>query len=383
MNHQKVFKTRTKPKNSKPFYNAGCERFIRDLQNTEVHISVRDARVHEDDPLLGVIYLPLAKLFQNRSQIDANFPLSGGVGYGRARISMVFRSVKFEAPRKMLGWQYGTLDIGNMIKCVDLPDEIKKMRLKVRSNLARAKFHSGAEDGELNQNDGHVVWKAKKGAARLPVHKRYASPLIVEFRKESAVRDRTPAFCILWLKDIPDNEEQTLRLTVWKGDLERAENNVLSDCGEKIGEIEMTLTFWSGLSGYHRGLAKKHRHLKDVLEVLDICHDNEETDWDDGDSDDSSSSDSDDDSEKSYLPSFLSGKSGQEASEDGDRGMRDQIRDYQKHAKQLHRSNRGAMQWKAPRTLAYLKHLADRGENKVEDLFKHGDGGSQGIETEV
>jgi hypothetical protein len=270
-----------------------------------------------------------------------------------------------------------------MIKAIDVPEELKTMRLKIRSNLARGKLHSGSEDSELNQHDGHVVWKSKKGAIRLPVHKRYASPLIVEFRKDTALRDRTPAFCILWLKDIPDNEEQTLRLTVWKGDLERAENNVLSECGEKIGEIELTLTFWSGLSGYHRNLAKKDRHLRDVMEVLDTCHDNEEADWDDGESDDSSSSESDDDSTASHLPSFLTGKSGQEADEDGDRGMRDQIRDYKKHAKQLHRTNRGAMQWKGPRTLAYLKHIAERGENKVEGLFKHGDGGSRGIESEV
>jgi hypothetical protein len=285
----------------------------------------------------------------------------------------------------LLGWQYGTLDIAPFVKAIDLPEDLKNMRMKIRSNLARAKLHSGSEDGELNQHDGHVVWKSKKGnAIRLPVHKRYASPLVVEFRKDSAVRDRTPAFAVLWLKDIPDNQEQTVRLTVWEGDLDRAENNVLSNPGEKVGEIELTLTFWSGLSGYHRGLAKKDRHLREVLETLDVCHDSEETDWDDGDSDGSSSEFSfDDESAASSLPSFIAGKSGKQGEEDGDRGLRDQVKDYKKHAKQLHRSNRGAMQWKAPRTLAYLKHLAERGEHKVEGLFKHGDGGSQGIETEV
>jgi Ca2+-dependent lipid-binding protein len=44
INHRKVFKTRTKPQNAKPFYNAGTERFIADWQNAEVHIGVRDAR---------------------------------------------------------------------------------------------------------------------------------------------------------------------------------------------------------------------------------------------------------------------------------------------------------------------------------------------------
>lgn len=29
MNHRKIYRTRTKPKNSKPFFNAGTEKFIR------------------------------------------------------------------------------------------------------------------------------------------------------------------------------------------------------------------------------------------------------------------------------------------------------------------------------------------------------------------
>lgn len=31
LNHQSIFKTRTKPKSSEPFFNAGTERFIRDV----------------------------------------------------------------------------------------------------------------------------------------------------------------------------------------------------------------------------------------------------------------------------------------------------------------------------------------------------------------
>ncbi|KAH7132032.1 meiotically up-regulated gene 190 protein [Dendryphion nanum] len=385
LNHQKVFKTRTKPKNAKPFFNAGCERFIRDYRNTELHISVRDARVHEDDPLLGIIYLPLAKLLENRSQVDASYPLAGGVGYGRARISVVFRSVQLQAPQKMLGWDYGTLDINPAVKAIDVPKDLEGMRMKIRTNIAKGKLHSGSKDGEVNQHDGHVVWNAKKGSLRLPVRKRYSSPLVIEFRKDSALRDRTPAFGILWLKDIPDNEEQTLRIPIWKGDLDRSENNILEDNGERVGEIELTLTFWSGLSGYHRGLAKKDHHLGDVMEVLNVCHDNDESgDWNDGDDDDSrsdaSSSDSD---ESSFLPDFIARKTDSNLGEDGKRGPVDQLREYKQHSKQLHRRNRGVMQWKAPRTAAWIKHVAEKGQTKVAGVFKHSERGGPGIETEV
>ena len=343
--------------------------------------------MHEDDALLGIVYLPLSRVLKHRSQLIANFPISGGIGYGRARISLVFRSVQLQAPQKSLGWEYGTLEIEPIVKAIEISQDLKNLRMKIRTSLARGKLHSGSEDSEANEHDGHTVWKTKRDhPIRLPVRKRYASPMVIEFRKDSALSDRTPAFAILWLKDIVDNEKQTVRLAVWKGDLDRAENNVLDSYGEKVGEIELSLTFWSGLSGYHQPLAKKDRHTGDVLQVLDTCNDNDDMDWDNGDesdnnSDDSSSSDDSEDS--SFVPGILQRNSGSSLDSDGKRGLKDQIREYKRNSKQLHRRNRGAMQWRGPRTLAYLKHLAERGENKVEGIFKHNDRKFQGIETEA
>lgn len=366
INHKKVFKTRTKPKNSKPFFNAGCERFIRDVHNTEVHIAVRDARVHEDDPLLGIVYLPLEKVFHKRSQINTTFPLSGGVGYGRARISMVFRSVQCQLPREMLGWDYGTVDVKPKVKAIELPQEFQKMRMKIRTRTSRGKVHSKGQD----------EWETKNGKPiRLPVRMRYAAPLIIEFRQDATLRDHTPAFGILWLKDVPDNEEKTVRVTIWKGDFDRAQDNVLSSYGDKIGEIELTLTFWSGLSGYHEKFAKGDKHMGQVMEVLDVANDQEWSDWDDSDeaqdtstskpgidsssktnNEDAESSDSESDS-SDFLPDFLQKdkKTSSKLSEDGSRGVVDQVKDYKTNLKQLHRKNRGAMQWKGPRTLAWMK----------------------------
>ncbi|KAF1845806.1 uncharacterized protein K460DRAFT_338396 [Cucurbitaria berberidis CBS 394.84] len=401
LNHKKVFKTRTKPKNSKPFFNAGCERFIRDVRNTEVHIAVRDARVHEDDPLLGIVYLPLERLFHKRSQINTVFPLSGGVGYGRARVSLVFRSVQVQVPRNMLGWDYGTLDIKSKVKAIDVPKDLQPLRMKIRIKFSRGKLHSRARNGRVSEEDGQTIWTTKGDKnIRLPVRGRYSTPMIVEFRQDATLKDHTPAFGILWLKDIPDNEEQTLQVPIWKGDLKRAENNMLDSYGEKVGDIEVTLTFWSGLSGYHDKLAKKDENLRQVMEVLDVCNDQEWSDWDESDSekpgidtnksndDDSSSSASeseDDDHDSKFLPDFLQKDKKRESnlSEDGKRGTLDQLKEYKDSAKQLHRKNRGVMQWKGPRTLAWMKHVGDRGKAKVGGLFHHHERSGAGIETEA
>lgn len=402
LNHKKIFRTRTKPKNAKPFFNAGCERFISNVRNTEVHISVRDSRVHEDDALLGIVYLPLEKIFHQRSQINSVFPLSGGVGHGRARISMVFRSVQLQIPRNMQGWEYGTLDIKSGVRAINLPKDLQPLRLKVRTTLEKGRMHSRGKNGKVKEDNGQTIWTTRRERpVRLPVHMRYSSPLVVEFRQDATIRDHTPAFGILWLKDIPDNEQTTVRIPIWKGDLKRAENNVLPSYGDQVGEIEMTMTFWSGLSGYHNDLAKGDKHLKQVMEVLDVCNDQEWSDWDSysyngngpptlqsvtshDSSSSSSSSDSDSDDED-HRPDFLKRhrKTDSKLSEDGKRSTTDSIRDYKQHTKQLHRRNRGVMQWKGPRTLAWMKHVGDRGKHKVHGLFHHHQRNVEGIETEV
>ncbi|OJD32724.1 meiotically up-regulated protein [Diplodia corticola] len=408
INHGKVFRTRTKPKNSQPFFNAGCERFLRDWRNTDVHISVRDSRVHEDDALLGIVYLPLGRVLAKRSQVNAFFPLSGGVGYGRARVSMVFRSVHLQAPRNILGWDYGTLEVAPETESTDLPPDFKNLRLKVRTNLGRGKmYNSGLGTGENQQLHSNDTWRSRRSRPlKLAVRRRYASPVIVEFKKPKSVLDGLQAYGVFWLKDIPDNEEQTITVSMWKnGDMKHALTCSADEVrgATKVGTVTLRVTFWNGLSGYHIPLASKDPNIAQVMEVLDTAHDNDEMDFDvgDGGSSSSSSSSSSDDSEdesdynknkdgdvtpttsasRGSGDSVRSGRSDR-LSKNGKRGLAASVKEYKKHRKQLHRSNRGMMQWKGPRTLQWMKHKVEHGEQRVESLFKHRER-EPGIETEV
>ena len=383
LNHQKIFKTRTKPKNSKPFFNAGTERVIRDWRTTEVMISVRDSRVHEDDPLLGIVYLPLNKLFKHRSQLVDAYPLMSGIGYGRIRISMVFRSINFQAARQLLGWDYGTLEITKPIETQDLASDLQKLRLKLRTSVSHCKMYTSSKAGSNS-------WTGKKERpVRLAVRKRYASCLVLEFRKHRAGPDVSPAFAVLWLKDVPDDEESLMTLPVWRSDgenLKKAGSSNLEHLGEKAGSLTISLKFWRGMSDYHRKLASKNPSLGDVLEILDVANDNREIRKMIADqTSDSDTSDSDDEHNpikelSNKVQSF--GTRDSDEDKDGKRGPIDQIRDYNDHSKQLHRQNRGMMQHKAPRTAKYLKTKFQHGKDHLMDSFKHHDR-EPDVETEV
>jgi hypothetical protein len=171
LNHKKIYMTRTKPKNAKPFFNAGIEHFVRDWQSAEVMISCRDSRERENDALLGIVYLPLAKVFEKRSQIMDMYPLVGGTGFGRVRISMMFRSVGLQLAPEQIGWDYGTLEIKGPVKSKGrLPEDLMSHRIKLRSKMGRVKMEPG--NGEWHpKNDGSsqfIPWRNRYAMPRVP-----------------------------------------------------------------------------------------------------------------------------------------------------------------------------------------------------------------------
>jgi hypothetical protein len=433
LNHKTIYRTRTKPKNSKPFFNAGTERFVKDWRDAEVIISVRDSRPGEDDALVGLVYLPLAKAFAKRTQVIDTYPLVGGIGLGRARISMVWRSVDVDMPQNIRGWDYGTVEIRGEIKATNaMPDDLKDCRLKIRSNVGKVK---------MIPEDGKWVHKGKKGPASgfLAIRKRYASALTIEFRKSKIGPDSTSAFAVLWLHDVVDEEEELKILKIWKYEkkgLKRAraccDYNGLEEKEQPLGEIELPLKFWRGLSGYHKSYASKQTNggLRDVMECLDTIVDEDlESDEEDESSSDtesesnsletsdsdakkklkmhtnddssSSSSEDDDDANASSLSQLKKLKKipqnpfeglvetgisivapGKNDSEDGSRGIRNQIRDYKEHHKQLHRKHRGIMQWRAARQMDHIGEKLSQLKGKVGDAFSHSEK-ETGVETEV
>lgn len=473
LNHAKIYRTRTKPKNSKPFYNAGTERFVRDWRDCEVMISVRDSREREDDPLLGLVYLPLRHFFKNRSQVMENYPLVGGMGYGRARISMVWRSVDLQLPAELRGWDVGTLEVRAPIRAVKgLEGDMLQHRIKMRTNVGKAKLYPVS--GEENSNSKGGLWQVKakkKSRGReaegdqsvfLAVRRRYSSAAVLEFRESRLGPDSTPGFAILWLQELPDEEDKTVTLKVWKGgkdNLQRAESccgyngsskgdeedEGLENASEDqiLGEVEVTLRFWRGLSGYHKGFAAKSKNndMRDVMQCLDTINDEGLVDDSDSEDDDDSSDSSDDEANASTeklrkkklavhtndddsidsdnsdgessnklvhattsgLSDFkkgikqipraplegastavtgLLGAGGHNDSDDGSRGLRGQLRDYKDHQKSLHRKHRGVMQWRAAREANHLGGKLGRLKGHMSRIFEHGER-QPGVETEV
>ena len=242
---------------------------------------------------------------------------------------------------------------------------------------------------------GEHRWTGKRGRpVRIGIRKRYCSCMVVEFRKNQLGLDKTPAFAVLWLKDIPDEEDRTVTLPVWRGDsdnLKRADSNCTTDgLGERAGTIHVPLKFYRGLGAYHHKLASHSPNMQDVLEVLSTANDNQEVRTAMAGDDDSSSSDSDSsDDEKGpqhaangFLKKLIPGDTHSDNKDHKVGGPLEQIKDYKVNSEQLHRRHRGLMQWKVARTGKYLKTKMEHGKDHVVDKFRHHER-DLGIETEI
>ncbi|MCJ1418967.1 hypothetical protein MMC32_005318 [Xylographa parallela] len=212
-NDQLVYRTRSKAVSSKPIFNAGTERFIRDWRSAIVTVTVRDSRYRQHDPILGVVPLRLSELFTTKSQVTRWYPLDGGIGFGRIRISLLFRSVELQLPPHMLGWEVGTFEF--------LSDRIVAAGYTGRAKL---KMRTGGSTGAISKtqcrslDEAHgMCWdiakKDGKNNVRLPVKFRYRSPVVFEFHTVGK-RD-AQAYAIVWLHHLVDNEPTDIDIPIW------------------------------------------------------------------------------------------------------------------------------------------------------------------------
>ncbi|KAK6532548.1 hypothetical protein TWF281_006733 [Arthrobotrys megalospora] len=371
INHRKVYKTRVKPKSSIPFFNAATERFIKDWRSAEVIVGVHDNRLHENNPILGCVVLPLGHVFRKRSQVCENYPIVGGLGYGRIRVSMVWRSVSCQIPKQLLGWDVGTLVVVPEITGIDLPQEVQECARVVLST------NYGKKSKIPAVSDGSGAWRRER-QVYLPIKQRYSSCILFSFRKNRVGPDGTPAFAVLWLKDVVDDEECEVELGVWDNDgdnIVRAGQNADGDYGNKLGSIKVKVRFWSGLAGYHRSMAKKDDHMKGVMQILESASEGKELrdEVEQGDSSDSSSDSS-------------GNSSSEELEESGERGVIQDLKEYKKNRKELHRHHRGLMQWKALRGVDWAKDQVKDATKEVVQKVTSRDSHEQQknrIETEV
>ncbi|KAI2632415.1 hypothetical protein GGR54DRAFT_34546 [Hypoxylon sp. NC1633] len=279
LNDELVYKTRTKVVSSKPIFNAGTERFVRDWRSAIVTVTVRDSRNRQHDPIIGVVPLKLSDLMQTSSQVTRWYPLDGGIGFGRVRISLLFRSVELKLPPTQLGWEVGTFEfnsekISSTIRGMDK----SKAKLKLRTGGSSIVVKREQCSGEGENFEWNISGITNNPRPRLPVQYRYRSPVFFEFHFSG--RRHAEHFAAIWLQELVDGEERDFDIPVWKCDnamrlsqnfITPANFNTVPDIKiEEVGRLRFRGRFKAGTDRDHLRFVGDN-DSRETIETWEAC----------------------------------------------------------------------------------------------------------------
>jgi hypothetical protein len=222
-NDELVYRTRSKAVSSQPIFNAGTERFVRDWRSAIITVTVRDSRNREHDPILGVVPLKLSDILETSSQVTRWYPLDGGIGFGRVRISLLFRSIETRLPPQQLGWDVGTFLFQSERIVAKGYNHHARLRLRTGGSIGkigRTACHALGKDDNVEGDSQGYYWDLSqtKGAngqhIKLPVKYRYRSPVVFEFHV--ANKRKPDAYAVLWLHQLVDNEDTDIDIPIWQ-----------------------------------------------------------------------------------------------------------------------------------------------------------------------
>ncbi|POS75940.1 meiotically up-regulated 190 protein [Diaporthe helianthi] len=292
INDELAYKTRTKVVSSKPIFEAGTERFIRDWRAAIITITVRDSRNRQHDPIIGVVPLKLSDILLTSSQVTRWYPLDGGIGFGRVRISLLFRSVDLRLPPQQLGFgEIGTFEfLSDTLKAVNYggtPRTKIKLRTGGSSAAIKSEKCTPAEDGSLvwditesqprRNADGTTT--NVEGHIRLPVRYRYRSPVFFEFHP--AGKRHTDTYASVWLQDLIDFEEKDFDIPIWRcNNGTRLSQNYITEANyrdvpnlkiEEIGRLRFRGRFKPGTDRDHLKFVSDN-DSRETIESWEACY---------------------------------------------------------------------------------------------------------------
>lgn len=258
---------------------------MRDWRSGIVTVTVRDSRHREHDPILGVVPLRLSEILQTSSQVTRWYPLDGGIGFGRVRISLLFRSIETKLPPQMLGWDVGTFEFTSprilALNCTKITNSQVKLKLRTGGSTGRV---SRSLCHKTEEGDGYywdIGSEESKAAIRLPVKYRYRSPVVFEFHvggKRGAV-----AYAQIWLQHLVDNEDIAIDIPIWTTKMgSRLTQNYVTERNwkakevpgledlEEVGRLQFRCCFKPGIDESHERFVIDN-DSRETFETWEAC----------------------------------------------------------------------------------------------------------------
>lgn len=204
--------------------------------------------------------------------------MDGGVGFGRIRISLLFRSVELKLPPPQLGWEVGTFEFTSDQITSTYTDKGKiKLRLRTGGSSGMIKREQCTIDGETMSWD--ISGDDKNVRPRLPVRHRYRSPIFFEFH--SSGRRNVDVFAALWLSQIVDSDDQQFDIPIFRcnNGVRLSQNFITEENFESIPDLKLEVVGRLRFRGkFKAGTDRDHLRFvsdndsRETIETWEACY---------------------------------------------------------------------------------------------------------------
>ncbi|PWN86990.1 hypothetical protein FA10DRAFT_234742 [Acaromyces ingoldii] len=214
LNDEPVFRTRTKTLNPRPFINAGSERWVADFATARIDFVVRDARQRENDAVLGVVGTELRRVLGHSCRSTQWYTLSGGLGWGKIKVTLLWRSVEVTMPPPMKGWNIGVVEVAACrVRGIHASLADKRTAHVLFETVGGRSETSSVEPvlvrGNNNEGQDEVsyTWPLSE-PVRIAVRQRYPNWLYIHLRADSRVpgRNHKRAHTVIPLNQLVDGQ---------------------------------------------------------------------------------------------------------------------------------------------------------------------------------
>ena len=223
LNEEPVLRTRTSVLNAHPYFNAGGERFITDWRTCRLDFTVKDARMREADAVVGMVSLKIGDVLKTSGRNTAWYTLTGGIGHGRIKISILFRSIQVQIPAPLRGYGIGVVEIAAINATLKEGNKAAEKDLQVLFETYGGKQDIPATSAIPSTSGAHYRWPLKE-AVRIAVRQRYPSLLyldLVSERRGPGKRARH-GHAVVSLNRIADMVPTTVHVPIFEGEDEEA-----------------------------------------------------------------------------------------------------------------------------------------------------------------
>lgn len=226
LNDQPTLRTRTKKYDPRPFINAGSERVVFDWRTARIDFVVRDSRQREGDAILGIVGLKVADVLAKGARKSGWYTLTGGLGFGKMQVTLLWRSAHLPIPKLLSGWNVGVVEFSKLSARVGTRFFDRKDAHFIfytnggkltTSSMTATNVDAERQPGEEISTYTYDFASRNNSPLRIPVRQRYPGELIITFKvsARSTGKHRTRAIAVVPLHMLRDNAQTDLSVPLY------------------------------------------------------------------------------------------------------------------------------------------------------------------------